>query len=141
MMTRSTIIIKDDNFSHNPLHNPLPSDIPVSREGFDLLGCPIGSPASCASSALKKVKKVHEIICLLPALKDSQMEATLLCMCLALPKLSFFLWTCPPIYVREAITWFDLAIFEAISDLVGGSLSDWSWLKVSLPILLGGLGT
>ena len=22
-------------------HNPIPSDIPIVREGFDLLGCPI----------------------------------------------------------------------------------------------------
>ena len=69
------------------------------------------------------------------------MEATLLCMCLALPKLSFSLQTCPPIYIREAIASFDLILFESVSDLAGGSLSDWSWLKASLPVSLGGLGT
>ena len=35
---------------------------------------------------------------------------------------------------------FDLSMFDSLSDLVGGSLSDWSWLKASLPISLGGLG-
>ena len=62
-------------------------------------------------------------------------------MCLALPKLSFTLRTCPPIHIREAIASFDLTMFESVSDLVGGSLSDWSWLKASLPVSLGGLGT
>ena len=29
--------------------NPLASDIPVAREGFSYLGCPIGSPTFCHS--------------------------------------------------------------------------------------------
>ena len=32
-------------------------------------------------------------------------------------------------------------MFEAISDMIGGSLSDWNWLKGPSPISLGGLGT
>ena len=68
------------------------------------------------------------------------MEATLLRACLALPKISFALWTCPPSYIREAIARFDLAMFESLSDLVGGSFSGWSQLKASLPISFGGLG-
>ena len=128
-------IPKDDAFNHNPL----PSDIPVTRVDFDLLGCPIGSPSFRASSVLKRVKKVQEIIRCLPALKDSQMEASLLCMCLALPKLAFSLRTCPPSYIKDTLALFDQALFESISDLVGGSLLDWSWLKASHPISLGGL--
>ena len=68
------------------------------------------------------------------------MEATLLRACLALPKISVALRTCPPSYIREAIAKFDLSMYESLSNLVGGSLSDWSWLKASLPISLGGLG-
>ena len=126
----------EDIFSHNPF----PAEIPIARDGFDLLGCPIGSPTYCASSVHRRVQKVEEILHLLPDLEDSQMEATLLQACLALPKISFALRTCPPNYIKEAIAKFDLAMFKALSDLVGGSLSDWSWKKASLPISLGGLG-
>ena len=51
--------------------NPLPSDMPVSREGFVLLGCPIGSSTYCASIVLRRVKKVQELLHLLPDLEDS----------------------------------------------------------------------
>ena len=57
--SKSVLFIpKDDVFSHNPL----PCDIPVVREGYNLLGCPIGSPAYCASSVFRRVKKMQEII-------------------------------------------------------------------------------
>ena len=127
---------KEDDFSHNPF----PSEIPVARDGFQLLGCPIGSPTYCASSFLQRVKKVEDILHLLPDLEDSQMEATLLRSCLALPKISFALRTCPPSFIKEPIARFDLVMSESISDLVGGSFTDWSRLKASLPIALGGLG-
>ena len=65
---------KEDAFSHNPL----PSEIPVAREGFDLLRCPIDFPTYCASLVLWRVKKVKDILRLLPDLEDSQMKATLL---------------------------------------------------------------
>ena len=62
---KSTLFIPErDDFSSNPL----PSDIPVSREGFVLLGCPIGSSAYCASIVLTKVKKVKELLHLFPDL-------------------------------------------------------------------------
>ena len=82
---------KDDALDHNPI----PSDIPIVRERFTLLGCPIGSPAFCAASVLERVKKVQEGLDLLPVLEDSQMAATLLRSCLDLSKLSFALRTCP----------------------------------------------
>lgn len=120
--------------------NPLPSEIPVAREGFVLLGCPIGSPSYVSSLALQRVRKLEETLCLLTKLEDSHMEAVLLRTCLTLPKISLTLRTCPPGCIREAIAKFDLAMFDSLSDLVGGSLSEWSWLKASLPISLGGLG-
>ena len=53
--SKSVLFIpKDDAFSHNPL----PSDILVAREDFDLLGCHISSPFFCASSVLKRMKKI-----------------------------------------------------------------------------------
>ena len=109
---------KDDALDHNPI----PSDIPIVREGFDLLGCPIGSPAFCADSVIERVKKVQKALDLFPALEDSQMAATLLRSCLTLSKLSFAPRTCPLNYIREAIASFNLSLFESLSDLVGGLL-------------------
>ena len=59
--------------------------------------------------------------------------------CLALPKVAFFHWTCPPDYIRQASMSFDEIIREVLADLVGSCLSDRAWLKASLPSSQGGL--
>ena len=110
----------------------------MTREGFVLLGCPIGSPTFCASTVLGRVKKVQELLCLLPDMEDSQMEVTLLRSCLALPKIAFVLRTCPPSYIQKVTNALDTAMCEAVAGLVGGSFSDWAWSKASLPISFGG---
>ncbi len=120
-------------------HNPLPADIPITRDGFDLLGSPIGSASHCEASVLRRVQKVQVILSKLPDLQDSQMETTLLRHCLALPKVAFALRTCPPSHLQEAATAFDHAMRDALTDLAGGPLSAWAWLKASLPSSLGGL--
>ena len=67
------------------------------------------------------------------------METALLRSCLALPKVAFSLRTCPPCHVKQATASFDNIIREALADLAGGPLSEWSWLKASLPSKYGGL--
>ena len=91
---------------------------------------------------MKRVLKVQEILKRLPDLQDSQMECTILRYCLALPKISFALRSCPPQHAKNAISEsaFDFSMLEALSDLAGGPLPNWSWLKASLPASLGGLG-
>ena len=120
-------------------HNSLPADIPSTRGGFDLLGSPIGPASHCESTVLKRVKKVQEILAKLGDLQDSQMETTLLRSCLALPKVAFALRTSPPSHTQQATVVFDNAMLEAPSDLAGGPLPEWAWLKASLPSFLGGL--
>ena len=120
-------------------HNPLPADIPSTRGGFDLLGSPIGPASHCESTVLKRVKKVQEILAKLGDLQDSQMETTLLRSCFALPKVAFALRTSPPSHTQQATVVFDNAMLKAPSDLAGGPLPEWAWLKASLPSFLGGL--
>ena len=120
--------------------NPLPPDLPTTSEGFLLLGCPVGSPAFCASSASDRVEKIRSLIHLLPSLEDAHTESTLLRSCLSLPKLAFLLRTCPPSFIMDALHSFDESIYDSLSNLVGGSLSTWSWDKASLPVALSGLG-
>ena len=119
--------------------NPLPPEIPISRSGFSLLGCPLGPPSFCEETLLKRVEKVKLSLSHLSDLADAQMETTLLRSCLALPKISFALRTCPPNYIRHAIDLFDKTLRDSLEDLAGSPLSDWAWLKASLPSNRGGL--
>ena len=73
-------------------------------------------------------------------INDSQLETTLLRSCLAIPKVAFVLRSCPPSHVSNGTSDFDAAIRDTLRDIVSGPLSDWSWLKASLPCSRGGLG-
>ena len=87
---------------------------------FDLLGSPIGPPSHCESTMAKRVNKIRGILERLPDLEDAQMETTILCHCLALPKVSFALRTFPPQYIQNSISDFDDAMGEALSILLVG---------------------
>ena len=119
--------------------NVLPPDIPITRVGFSLLGCPIGPPSYCDEVVSKRIRKIKECLENLADLEDSQMETTLLRSCLALPKVSFSLRTCPPSYIKQATDLFDDCMRDSLSDLAGCPLSDWAWQKASLPSSRGGL--
>ena len=54
---------------------------------------------------------------------------TRLCSCLALPKISYILCTCPPCHIRQASTEFDKSIRGTLESITGGLLSDRSWQK------------
>ena len=133
---KSLVYIPDGG---DPSNNLLPSDIPITKNGFTLLGCPIGPSSFCDSIFSKRVEKVKQSIAKLPDLQDSQMEMALLRSCLALPKVSFSLRSCPPDYIKQGTAEWDNTMRDALSDLAGGPLSDWGWLKASLPSSRGGL--
>ena len=67
------------------------------------------------------------------------METALLRSCLSLPKVTHLLRTCPPDVIQSALGKFDEIMRDAVLDLAGCPLSDWAWLKTSLPSSLGGL--
>ena len=72
-------------------------------------------------------------------LDDSQLETTLLRSCLALPKISYVLRACPPTHLTQAAEELDFAMRETLETITGVPMSDWSWLKASLPCSRGGL--
>ena len=119
--------------------SPLPSDIPVTRCGFSLLGCPIRPPSFCEQVFQNRVTKVRTSLGALQELGGSQLESTLLRSCLALPKVSFVLRTCPPSHICQAAKDFDTAVRETLESILSGPLPEWSWLKASLPSTYGGL--
>ena len=122
-----------------PITHPLLRDIPSTSIGFKLLGSPIGPSSFCESTISNLIDKIQQILSHVRDLEDSQMEVTLLRSCLALPKFSHVLRTCPPTLIPNALEAFDSLMRNTLSDLAGGPLPDWSWLKASLPSSLGGL--
>ena len=119
--------------------NPLPSEIPITGEGFVLLGSPIGPPSFNEAVVLNRVEKVKEILSKLQDLEDAQIEASLLRSCLALSKISFSLRTAPPITSRIPVPASMISCVRLCLDLAGSPVSDWAWLKASLPSYRGGL--
>ena len=119
--------------------SPLPPEIPVTRAGFCLLGCPIGPPPFCEKVVQTRVTKIREALGGLHEMADSQLECTLLRSCFALPKFSYTIRTCPSTHISQATKDFDMAMREALESILGGPLSEWSWLKASLPSSRGGV--
>ena len=109
--------------------SPLPTDIPVTRQGFSLLGCPIGPPEFCEEAFHNRVSKVKASLGCLHDLEDSQLEVTLLRSCLSLPKVSHILRCCPPPYLIQAAEGLDSAMRETLEVITGAPVTDWSWLK------------
>ena len=118
----------------------LPPDIPVTRRGFSLLGCPVGPPDFCEEVFQKRVTKVKANLRDLRGIADSQLETTLLRSCIAFPKVAFVLRACPPSHTHITAEEFDSTIREALEGILGGPMSDWSWHKASLPCSRAGLG-
>ena len=123
----------------DPHQNKLPPDVPISSSGFCLLGVPLGSDTFREHIVLGRVEKIRRSLECLRVLGDSQLQTTLLRSCLSLPKFNYSLWTCPPSLILNATTLFDNAIREAVEDITGGPLFDWSWSKTNLPCSMGGL--
>ena len=120
--------------------SPLPPYIPISRRGFSLLGCPIGPPDFCEDVFQARLAKLKVSLGALRDMGDSQLETTLLRSCLALPKVSYVLRACPPSHICRTSVDFDKAIRVTLESILGGPISDWSWLKASIPSCKGGLG-
>ena len=87
--------------------SPLPPDIPITRRGFSLLGCPVGPPDYCEEIFQARIEKVKVSLGALQDLEDAQLEYTLLRSCLSLPKVSFLLRACPPSHILNAAKDFD----------------------------------
>ena len=131
-----SLIVAPANF---PVDHHLLSDIPVTSDGFTVLGSPLRPAEYCLETALGRIQKVKDSLHRLGDLEDSQMEAALLRSCLSLPKVTHLLRTCPPDVIQRALERLDEIMREAVSDLAGCALSDKAWHKSSLPCSLGGL--
>ena len=93
----------------------------------------------CEKSFHKHVSKFKASLSCLHDLQDSQLKVTLLHSCISLPKIFHILHTCPPSHLIQAAEVFDSAMRETPIVFTGAPLSNWSWLKASLPSCLGDL--
>ena len=118
----------------SPSTSSLPAGVPTSDGGFVLLSCPIGPAAHCSSIAMERISRVQNTLLKLRDIQDCQMETSLLRSCLSLPKISFVLRTCAPHLIQSALSAFDDIMRDTLADLCGSPISDWSWLKASLPV-------
>ena len=129
-------IVAPANFSVDIL---LVSDIPITSDGFTVLGSLLDPAEYRLETILGRIQKMKYSLHRLGDLEDSQMETALLRSCFSLPKFTHLLRTCPPDIIQSALVKFDEIMRDVVSDLAGCPLSDWSWLKSSLPSSLGGL--
>ena len=88
---------------------------------------------------MKRIEKVAEAVSKLQDLEDSQMEIALLRSCLALPKMAFSLRCCPPSHIQQAVSAFDHLMRSTLGNIAGSPLTEWAWLKATLPSSSGGL--
>jgi hypothetical protein len=114
-------------------------DIPITSDGFSLLGAPIGPPEHCLQYVRNKANKALDLLPLLSSLQDSQMALTLLRSCWSFPKLSYLLRTTPSLFISDALLYFDTKVQEGFADLLGVPVSPWCWLKATLPSSMGGI--
>ena len=120
-------------------NSSLPSDIPVTRGEFCLLGCPIGPKPYYEEVLQDRISGIRKSLATQHDMQDSQLETTLLRSCLSLPKFSYILRTTHPSYIEEAARDIDVAVRETLEAIVGISITEWSWLKASLPSSRGGI--
>lgn len=66
--SKSLLFIPEEEDASLP---PLPSDIPVTHQGFSLLGCPIGPPTFCKDVFLRRAFKIKASLESLHNLDDS----------------------------------------------------------------------
>jgi len=112
-----------------------------TREGFDLLGSPIGSKDGCTHYVKSKlVDRIAKALNRLHLIDDPQLEYTLLRSCLTMPSFAFALHSAPCSGIGEAVDAFDALIEATWDDRFGLYLSPSQWQQLALPIRLGGSG-
>ena len=114
--------------------------IRCGAEGFDLLGCPVGTPAFCNEAVMRRVEKIADALQRLEHINDPQVEYLLIRSCLGIPKLAFALRASPPGFIRQGARCFDGLIANAFAERFGLDLTDRQWRQVGLPVRFGGLG-
>ena len=108
--------------------------------GIILLGSPVGDQQWEGEVIRSRIEKVRNITEHLPHLKDPHTEFVLLRSCLGLPKVMHLLHSVDPTHHQLLWSDFDRVTREALTRILGASLTNLQWRQAKLPVTLGGLG-
>jgi hypothetical protein len=121
--------------------DPFPKEVERFRDGFELLGSPIGDAAFCRKHRGKfTAKAVAHTLGPLSSLDDPQVVHMLLRLCASFCRVVHLLRAVPTPYAREAIAEFDSAVQKALQHGVGVLFDVQALLQLRLPMALGGAG-
>ena len=121
--------------------DPLQRGIPrVEDSGVILLGSPVGSSDFVKAAFKAKLEKIRSLTSLLSHLQQPHIEFVLLRSCLALPKIVFLLRSMDTTSFKPLLAEFDRITREALSQILGGPLTDQGWAQAKLPVSMGGVG-
>ena len=132
--SKSLLYIPPDD---DPSNNMLPSGIPFSTTGFSLLGVPLGSDLFREVKVFDRVENIRIALEIARPCRftGADYSPTLVPV---FTKIQLFSPDMPSFPDFERDTLFDNLIREALEDITGGPLSDWSWAKANLPCSMGG---
>uniref|UniRef100_A0A1X7SSY7 Reverse transcriptase domain-containing protein n=1 Tax=Amphimedon queenslandica TaxID=400682 RepID=A0A1X7SSY7_AMPQE len=136
---KSEIITKDDDTLQN-LRTTLPGAISCAPGDANLLGSPLGDPASLSSAISDKLSSLRRLGDRLQ-LFSSHDAFLLLRYSFAIPKLIFLLRTSPA-FLSPLLHEYDSSICSLLSSLLNVNLdyNTTAWAQASLPVRMGGLG-
>jgi hypothetical protein len=121
--------------------DPFPAEVERFRDGFELLGSPIGDEAFCSKFISKfTTKAVTNTLGPLSSLDDPQIVHMLIRLCASYCRVVHLLRAVPPSFARAAIAEFDCAVQKAFAHGVGVLFPESALLQLRLPIALGGAG-
>ncbi len=121
--------------------DPFPKEVERFRDGFELLGSPIGDAAFCRKHIRKfTAKAVAHTLGPLSSLDDPQVVHMLLRLCASFCRVVDLLRAMPTPYAHEAIAEFDSAVQKALQHGMGVLFDEQALLQLRLPMALGGAG-
>ena len=98
--------------------NPLPQDIPITKDGFTLLGSPIALLLSASPSCRRELLRSKTSYLGSQTLKIHRLKPPYLDHASPYQRFLFSLKTCPFSHIQQSITNFDIAQREALSILL-----------------------
>ena len=129
---------KCEAFSPIGIHD-WPLNIPVQKNGFVVLGTPIGSLSFVKDRCMKQVNTAKTFLSKLPYIDDTQSAMLILRYC-GIPKISHLLRCVPPTVTAEATREFDVAIINTFEAIIGCKLSEQQRVQLFFRFSQGGFG-
>ena len=113
---------------------------PTETDGFMTLNVPIGGPRYCADALKNKVDSIRKLFSKVATLNSKHTAMTLLRNCVSASRITYWMRTVPPSYIREELRVLDDLIRSTLDDTLGFGHSDTQWQQARLAVRSGGHG-